>query len=108
MLPTLWFRNIWSWWPEEQKPSLRALAPKGGVSSIAAVDPELGDYYLYCEGEPALLFTENETNNQRIFGTPNANPYVKDGINDFIVAGRQEAVNRKARGDEGRGKLSSS
>ena len=53
----------------------------------------IGDYFLYCEGKPSLLFTENETNNQRIFGTPNAGSYVKDGINDFVVSGRQEAVN---------------
>ena len=71
---------------------------KSGVSGIAASHAEVGGYFLYCEGKPALLFTENETNNQRIFGTPNAGPYVKDGINDFVVAGRHEAVNRGWRG----------
>ena len=45
-------------------------------------------YFLHCEGRPALLFTENETNNQRLFGTANASPYVKDGINDYVVAGQ--------------------
>ena len=93
VLPTLWFRNVWTWWPDTPKPSLRAVITKNGVAGIAASDAELGDYFLYCEGKPSLLFTENETNNQRIFGTPNAGPYVKDGINDFVVAGRQEAVN---------------
>ncbi len=92
VLPTLWFRNLWTWWPETPKPSLRAIATKNGVAAIAASDAELGDYFLYCEGKPPLLFTENETNNQRIFGTPNAAPYVKDGINDFIVAGGREAA----------------
>ena len=60
---------------------------------IAASETELGDYFLYCEGNPSLIFTENETNNQRILGTPDARPYAKDGINDFVVAGKQEAVN---------------
>ena len=72
---------------------MRAATTKNGAAGIAASEAELGDYYLYCEGKPSLLFTENETNNQRIFGTPNAGPYVKDGINDFVVAGRKEAVN---------------
>ncbi len=89
VLPTLWFRDVWSWQPETPKPSLRAVVTKNGV---AASEAELGDYFLYCEGIPSLLFTENETNNQRIFGTPNAGPYVKDGINDCVVAGRREAA----------------
>ena len=84
MLPTLWFRNIWSWWPDTAKPSLRAFR-KNAVAGITASDAELGEYFLYCEGKPSLLFTENETNNH-IFGTPNAGPYVKDGINDFVVS----------------------
>jgi hypothetical protein len=93
VLPTLWFRNVWTWWSDVPKPSLRAVITENGVSGIAASDAEVGGYFLYCEGKPALLFTENETNNQRIFGTPNAGPYVKDGINDFVVAGSHEAVN---------------
>ena len=101
VLPTLWFRNVWTWWPETQKPSLRAVMAKNGVAGIAASDAEIGDYFLYCEGKPSLLFTENETNNQRIFGTPNAGAYVKDGINDFIVAGRREAVNPRVEGTKG-------
>ena len=55
--------------------------------------PNSADFLLHCDGNPRLLFTENETNNERIFGTPNPTPYVKDGINDYVVAGRQEAVN---------------
>ena len=81
-----------------QKPYLRVVTTRNGVAGIAASDAELGDYFLYCEGEPRLLFTENETNNQRCFGSPNAGPYVKDGINDFVVAGRQEAVNPQQTG----------
>jgi hypothetical protein len=92
VLPTLWFRNIWSWWPDEPKPSLRD-ASQRNAAAIAAADAQLGDYFFYCEGHPRLLFTENETNNQRLFGTANPTPYVKDGINDCVVADRQSAVN---------------
>ena len=98
VLPTLWFRDVWSWQPETPKPSLRAVVTKNGVTGVVASEAELGDYFLYCEGKPALLFTENETNNQRIFGTTNAEPYVKDGINDFIVTGRRDAVNPRLEG----------
>src|SRR5215472_11260894 len=92
VLPTLWFRNIWTWWPEEPKPSLRDISRSNAVL-IAAADASLGDNFLYCDGQPRLLFTENETNNQRLFGTVNPTPYVKDGINDCVVAQRQNAVN---------------
>ena len=93
VLPTLWFRNTWKWWPDSPKPSLRVVTTNGGEEAVSACDAELGDYFLYCDGKPPLLFTENETNNQRCFGSANAGPYVKDGINDFVVAGRQDAVN---------------
>ena len=85
--------NTWTWWPDQQKPSLQAMAGRVSLATIAAMHPELGSFSLYCEGTPHLLFTENETNNERIFGTPNASPYVKDGINNYVVSGRQEAVN---------------
>ena len=98
VLPTLWYRNIWTWWPGIPKPSLLAVSTKSGVSGIAAADAELGEYFLYCEGKPQLLFTENETNNQRCFGSSNLASYVKDGINDFVVAGRQEAINPQQAG----------
>jgi len=92
VLPTLWFRNFWAWWPEETKPSLRD-ASRSGATTIAATDAQLGDCYLYCEGRPVLLFTENETNNRRLFGGANPTPHVKDGINDCVVADRQNAIN---------------
>ena len=93
VLPTLWFRNTWNWWPEQPKPSLRAAALPSGIAAIAAQHAELGDVTLYCDGAPALLFTENDTNNRRLFGTPNATPYVKDAINDYVVTGDRGAVN---------------
>jgi Glycosyl hydrolase family 63 C-terminal domain len=93
VLPTLWFRNTWTWWPDQPKPSLRAASGRNGASAIAATDTALGDYFLHCEGNSRLLFTENETNNERLFGTPNPTHYVKDGINNYVVAGTENAVN---------------
>src|SRR6516164_858379 len=93
LLPTLWFRNTWTWWPEQPKPSLREVPGATGNAGIYTTHSGLGDYTLHCEGNPPLLFTENDTNNERIFGTTNATPYVKDGINNCVVADRQEAVN---------------
>ena len=93
VLPHLWFRNTW-WMAEDAlKPSLRA---QPGTTSGAIVDahhPELGDHHFYCEGAPTLLFTENETNDQLLFGRPNASPFVKDGVNDDVVHGKRDAVN---------------
>jgi hypothetical protein len=94
VLPTVWFRNTWSWGDDMPRPALRQAAP--GV--IAASHPDLGERFLSCEGAAALLFTENETNTERLFGTPNRTPYVKDGINNFIVHGRREAVNSEPKG----------
>jgi hypothetical protein len=67
--------------------------PGENTVTIEASHAELGAFLLHCDGNPQLLFTENDTNNERIFGTPNPSPYVKDGINNYVVAGRQEAVN---------------
>ena len=65
VLPTIWFRNFWSWWPDLPKPSLGKFSAAGGVGVIAS-DPEIGDYVLHCENNPSLLFTENESNNERL------------------------------------------
>jgi hypothetical protein len=93
VLPTLWFRNTWAAWSDRTpKPSLQAVAEKG-VSIIAAAHEQLGERFLYCEGRPPLLFTENETNDERIFGSRNATPYVKDAFHEYVVHGRQGAVN---------------
>ena len=93
LLPSLWFRNTWTWWQGTPKPSLRQLAANDGWKVIAASHAQLGERYLYCEGDVSLLFTENETNNERVFDIPNLSPYVKDGINDYVVAGNHNAVN---------------
>ena len=98
VLPTLWFRNTWTWWPDTPRPSLQQASSNKGGAAVAALHTQLGERYLYCEGNASLLFTENETNNGRIFGTPNASPYVKDAINDYVVHGKQDAVNPKHTG----------
>ncbi|HTP97904.1 MAG TPA: glucosidase [Casimicrobiaceae bacterium] len=96
VLPTLWFRNTWSVAPSAVKPSLAAVA--GRMRAIAATHPDLGEYALRCDGEPTLLFTENETNNRRLFGSDNPTPYVKDAFHEYVVHGRRNAVNPEGRG----------
>ncbi len=96
LLPTLWFRNRWSWGRDNPRPSLQAVAGKSAV--VRAHEMQLGDRYLYCDGKPALLFTENETNAKRLFNAENRTPFVKDGINNFIVYGQTDAVNPQQTG----------
>jgi hypothetical protein len=98
VLPSLWFRNTWTWWPGTARPSLKQVPVKKGVQAITASHAKLGERHLYCEGDVQLLFTENETNNKRIFGTDNASPYVKDGINNYVVQGSHDAVNPEKTG----------
>jgi hypothetical protein len=103
VVPTLWFRNTWSWPDGGSKPLLRAIGKMGNsVVHAHHSDPlfqeSLKDYYFYCEGEAPLFFTENETNNERIFGTANASPYVKDGINNYVLHGQKGAVNPERKG----------
>ncbi|HVN13098.1 MAG TPA: glucosidase [Kineosporiaceae bacterium] len=95
LLPTLWFRNTWSWADAEDhaRPGLRAAPGQPGLSVVDVEHPVLGRRRLLCAGRPPLLFTENETNTERLFGTPNATPYVKDGVGRFVVDGETDAVN---------------
>ena len=96
LLPTIWFRNTWSWNGATAKPLLRRGKEERAVIEV------VHDYYglrkLYCEGEPELLFTENETNIERLFGAPNRSPFVKDGINSYVVNGARDAVNPEQTG----------
>ncbi len=96
VLPTLWFRNVWSWFEKADKPVLKQVGES--PAAIKVEHPGLDNYFFYCEGNPNLLFTENETNTERLFGTPNQSPYVKDGINNYIVHGNNEAVNPEKTG----------
>ncbi len=93
VLPTLWFRNIWSWGRFKTKPFLKKLKVDNDMSVIEASHSALGERWLYCQGATELLFTENETNNERLFGVSNNSPWVKDGINNYIVHGDKNAVN---------------
>jgi len=97
LLPTVWFRNTWSWGLDDRKPKLRRDA-SAEVAAIKLDHYYYGTRWLYCEGTPNLLFTENETNNQRLFNSENASPYVKDGVNDFIIHGVKSALNPNDQG----------
>ncbi|MEH2311298.1 MAG: glucosidase [Nostoc sp.] len=93
LLPSLWFRNTWSWNGNSEKPVLKVLKSETDFSIIETSHPGMSDYWLYCEGAAELLFTENETNFERLYGVENASPYVKDGFNEYVVHKRQDAVN---------------
>ncbi|MFM0547318.1 MGH1-like glycoside hydrolase domain-containing protein [Paraburkholderia strydomiana] len=88
ILPTLWFRNTWSWGGDDRKPSLT----EAGSGIIRATHHELGQYWLYCDGDCEALFTDNESNAQRLWGVANSSPYVKDAFHDYVVS-RADAVN---------------
>jgi hypothetical protein len=98
VLPTLWFRNTWSWGRKDEKPELKVVATSADVRGVAARHRVLGDRYLYCEGAVDLLFTENETNTQRLSNQPSQQPYNKDGIIQAVVRGNKNAVNPELRG----------
>ena len=100
VLPTLWFRNTWSWGygagPMNDvpgKPELKEIEGPESVSAIEAIHPAAGTYYLYAEGPSDLLFTENETHIERLYGLPNASPYVKDAFHRYLVNDESAAVN---------------
>ncbi len=104
LLPTLWFRNDWSQWiapsnRASEKPLLYQVDSSSAVSTVVAAHSLLGEFTLSCEAAGSLLFTENETNHERLFpGQKNESSYVKDGINDYVIAGNQTAVNPEKRG----------
>jgi len=88
-LPTLWFRNVWSWDEGSTRPSMRQI----GAGSIAAVHPDLGERFFHAEGAPEWLFTENETNFERFHAGSNRTPFVKDGFHNRVLYGGHRAVN---------------
>jgi mannosylglycerate hydrolase MGH1-like protein len=92
LLPHLWFRNTWWRKSDALRPSVER-AGSGSVPTIVAKHDELGTRRLYCEGARELLFTDNDTNELKLFGRPNRGPYVKDGIAERVVHGKQDAVN---------------
>jgi hypothetical protein len=93
LLPTFWFRNTWAWNGGANRPALTSATLAENAAVIEAQHAHYGKRWLLCEGMPELLFTENETNNKRLFGVGNRSPYVKDGINDCVVYGNRDGVN---------------
>ena len=89
LLPSLWFRNTWSWDKDSSKPTIRQVE-KG---SVLASHAQLGDRTLDCEGNPDLLFTENESNANRLWGQANPSPYVKDAFHNYVISGNRDALN---------------
>ncbi len=89
VLPSLWFRNTWIWTGDRPQSHLSKVAD--GV--ILAKTQKYGDYWLFCDGNPPLLFTENETNMQRLYGVANTSPYVKDAFHEYVIHRNQNAVN---------------
>src|SRR5262249_17443384 len=98
VLPTLWFRDTWSGKKRADRPELHLEAGHRGATTIRAEHAGIGQHWFHCEGGVPVLFTENDTNNERIFGIPNRGPYVKDGINNYVVNGARHAVNPLEKG----------
>ena len=94
VLPTLWFRNTWSWDNDELKPILGQIDEE----KIYASHPTVGDYTLQCEGAKELIFTENESNAYRLWGQHNPSPYVKDSFHQYVISGASDAVNPQKKG----------
>ena len=98
LLPTLWFRNTWSWASGSRRPKLWRELDQESLRSIAVEEQQYGRRWLIYEGTPQTLFTENETNFRRLFGIDNASPYVKDAFHEYLIHGKQEAVNPEGTG----------
>ena len=94
VLPTLWFRNRWSWYETATKPQMReAKIETEKLSAVHLSEEKLGDYFLICEDSSNLLFTENDTNFEKVYGGKNESAYVKDGISNYVVENNFAAVN---------------
>jgi Mannosylglycerate hydrolase MGH1-like glycoside hydrolase domain/Glycosyl hydrolase family 63 C-terminal domain len=93
LLPTLWFRNRWSWGRRDHRPRLSRAEPAQDGGVVRVEHPYYGTRALACEGQPELLFTENESDFARLWGTESRSPYVKDAIHEFVLHGRRDAVN---------------
>jgi Glycosyl hydrolase family 63 C-terminal domain len=97
LLPTIWFRNTWCWGLDTRKPRV-AVEEASEVAALKVYHHYYGNRWLYCEGKPEFLFTENETNDRRLFRVENNTAYVKDGINDYIVHGAKQAAHASGPG----------
>ena len=93
LLPTLWFRNTWSWGMDLRRPVIRRATPVNGILSAELQHWQYGKRWLLAAGQPELLFTENETNNTRLFNGRNRSPYVKDAFHEYLIHQNKSAVN---------------
>lgn len=98
LLPTFWFRNWWSYGYLREKPQLTPTQTTAGYEQIRADHERLGTYFIYCQPPERLLFTENETNQSRVFNRPNPSPFVKDAINDAVVGNDYSVLEAKMTG----------
>ncbi len=99
ILPTVWFRNTWSWFDNAKKPLMKETGTDAeNLSSIQIKEEKRGTYRLLCEGSSQLLFTENETNYESLYGSENESEYTKDGIAEFVINNKDGAVNPKQSG----------
>ncbi|MBK9306203.1 MAG: glucosidase [Nitrospira sp.] len=93
VLPTLWFRNTWSWGLDARRPRMRQGTPINDWSVVELDHEYYGERRLWCERAPTILFTENETNSRRLYGDQEGARYVKDSFHDYVINGRTDAVN---------------
>jgi hypothetical protein len=93
LLPSLWFRNTWSWGRDSRRPVLRKSVAIDKCHCVEVEHWQYGKRWLLCEGQPQLLFTENETNYERVFNSKSPTPYVKDAFHEFVVHNNHAAVN---------------
>jgi hypothetical protein len=98
LLPTLWFRNRWDWGDPYDMPQAFRIEGPAGTAMLGATDFRYGKRWLLFEGSPELLFTENQTNTERLYQTPNRTPYVKDAFHRYVVNGERDAVNPALKG----------
>ena len=95
ILPHIWFRNTWSWRVDAEKPRLEKLESNDNLSVVKLDEEKLGERFLYAAEKPSLLFCENETNLKKLYNAENKSGFAKDGINNFVVDGNSNAVNRE-------------
>jgi len=98
LLPTLWFRNLWSFGLMDEKPVMHLTADEKNYSAIQVEHPTLGDYHFYFEKPVRTLFTENETNTERLYGQPNPSPYVKDAFHTAVTENNFDWLAEKKEG----------
>jgi len=94
VLPTVWFRNTWAWGYDDYKPLMSA----PGNGQVRVEHNILGNFYLYCEANPEILFTENETNTKRLYNHNDGKQFYKDGINNYLIARNSAAINAERKG----------